>query len=451
MTMPAEPFVTVVIPVWNDPDALADLLPSLPPHHSTETIVVIAREERSRYQDLERRFDTVRWLTAPRGRGVQMDAGVAEAHGRWLLFLHADCRLPPDWLDAIRHADRTPQVVGGAFRFALESSDWRARMLQTAVRLRMAVFQLPYGDQALFVKRSVFETVGGFRQLPLMEDVDLVRRLKRQGRLFFAPSSVTSSPRRWQRDGWFRRSAGNLLLLMKYFAGTDPEVLARQYDGRKSAAIVLMARAPWRDGKTRLRMTDDASHEDLRHALFEDTLEAVRQVSDADQIVACEPAGETGAMQELVGTGYEVVGQRGDSLGDRLEQAFEDAFRHGYRSVVVVGSDIPDLPRQSLQAALTALSGATDHLVIGPAGDGGYYLIGLNRPHRELFRRIDWGTDRVLRQTLDAAAAIALPTISLGVWKDVDEPEDLARFVGRGSSAPRTRAWVRRHWPDISA
>ena len=446
--MADEPFVSVVVPVWNDHDSLSGLLGSFPDHEGTDMIVVVAREEERRYETLEHRFTDVRWVTAPRGRGGQMDAGAAAARGQWLLFLHADCRLPSDWFDVIRSADHMPRVVGGAFRFALDSRDWRARLLEFGVRLRVALFDLPYGDQALFVRRSVFEAVGGFRRLPLMEDVDLVRRLRRDGRLFFARSAVTSSARRWERDGWVRRSGSNLVRLMKYFAGTDPVELVHHYEGRQSAAIVLMARAPWREGKTRLKIGDDVRHAELRRALFEDTLDAVRSVSQADHIIACEPAGEAIAMRELVGPACEVVGQHGESLGDRLQHAFEDGWQQGYRSVVIVGSDIPDLPRHSLQAALRSLSGGTDHLVIGPAGDGGYYLIGLNRLHRELFRDIDWGTDRVLRQTLARAADLALLVVRLDEWNDVDNPEDLGRFAGPGVSARRTREWITRGIPS---
>jgi rSAM/selenodomain-associated transferase 1 len=168
---------------------------------------------------------------------------------------------------------------------------------------------------------------------------------------------------------------------------TQPAELAREYEGRKQAAVVVMARAPWTGGKKRLLASDDASHAELRNALFQDTLEAVRSMSDADHLIACEPADQTDAMQDFVGSSYEVMSQRGGSLGDRLANAFDDAFRRRYRAVVIVGSDIPDLPSHSLRTTLEALKSGTDQVVIGPARDGGYYLVGLTRPHRGLFQR----------------------------------------------------------------
>jgi hypothetical protein len=183
----------------------------------------------------------------------------------------------------------------------------------------------------------------------------------------------------------------------------------------------------------------------LRRALFDDTLNVIRAISAADDMIACEPAAEARAMQEMVGAGCEVVRQRGASLGDRLAHALDDAFRRGYRSVILVGSDLPDLPDRSLRAALSSLNDGSDHVVIGPARDGGYYLIGLNRPHPELFHGIDWGTDHVLRQTLERAAECGLPISRLEEWGDVDDLGDLEKFAQAGVSAPRTREWARLH------
>jgi rSAM/selenodomain-associated transferase 2 len=156
-----------------------------------------------------------------------MNAGAASASGEWLLFLHADSRLPPGWIDHLR---RVPgDAVGGWFRFALDDAAWQARVIERGVAWRVRLFRLPYGDQGLFVRPNAFRALGGFHELPLMEDVEFVRRLKRAGRLFQLPVPLVTSARRWRRDGWFRRSAGNLVLLACYFAGVSPVRLARWY------------------------------------------------------------------------------------------------------------------------------------------------------------------------------------------------------------------------------
>lgn len=222
------PFASIVVPVLHDTAELLRLLPTLEVRPSTELIVVSGSADSSVGPVVRSRPDA-RWIVAEAGRGVQLNRGAAEATGRWLVFLHADCRLAPGWLAKIERADRASAVVGGSFRFRLDSSRAAARLIEWGVRQRVRWLELPYGDQGLFVRREVFERLGGFRPLPLMEDVEFVRRLKGAGPLFHASTPVLVSPRRWERDGWARRTIENLALLLLYAAGVSPARLARRY------------------------------------------------------------------------------------------------------------------------------------------------------------------------------------------------------------------------------
>jgi GT2 family glycosyltransferase len=158
-----------------------------------------------------------------------MKHGARHGRGRWLVFLHADTRLGAGWIDVLRHVDPERSIVGGSFRFALNSPARWARWIEWGVRIRVRLFDLAYGDQALFVRRAVFDELGGYRELPLMEDVDFIRRLRRHGRLMHAGVPALTSARRWERDGWFRRTADNVLLVVLFLAGQPPERLARYY------------------------------------------------------------------------------------------------------------------------------------------------------------------------------------------------------------------------------
>jgi len=168
-----------------------------------------------------------RVVAAPRGRGTQLAAGAAAAQCEWLLFLHADTRLEPGWQAAVRAAMDQP---GRAhyFRFALDDPSPQARRLETAVAWRCRWLALPYGDQGLLISRELHAEIGGYRPLPLMEDVELARRLGR-ARLACLPARAITSADRWRRDGWWRRSGRNLLTLSLYFCGVSPERLARLY------------------------------------------------------------------------------------------------------------------------------------------------------------------------------------------------------------------------------
>jgi rSAM/selenodomain-associated transferase 2 len=171
-----------------------------------------------------------RVIATPRGRGPQLAAGVAAAEGAWLLFLHADCRLAPGWESAAASFIAAPGAAGraGYFRLALDDDSPAARRLERVVAWRCSAFALPYGDQGLLISRRLYDAVGGFAPLPLMEDVDLVRRLGRH-RLALLAATACASARRYRRDGYLRRALRNLVCLTLYFAGVPPRRIARLY------------------------------------------------------------------------------------------------------------------------------------------------------------------------------------------------------------------------------
>lgn len=163
-----------------------------------------------------------------RGRGLQLQAGAAAARGDWLLFLHADTSLGHGWSAAVRrHMIEHPDDAA-CFAFRLDDRSWQARLIEGGVSLRTRALALPYGDQGLLIARTLYDEEGGFRPLPLMEDVDLVRRIGRR-RLRQIDIAATTSAERWRRDGWWGRSVRNLACLTLYGLGVSPARIARFY------------------------------------------------------------------------------------------------------------------------------------------------------------------------------------------------------------------------------
>jgi rSAM/selenodomain-associated transferase 2 len=218
--------VSVIVPLLDDTAAATALVGQIPPDPRAQVILVDGGSDAALDRLAGQRPD-VRLVRTPPGRARQMNAGAAVARTDWLLFLHADSSLPSGWLDAFAHLP--PEMSGGWFRFALDDAAWQARVIERGARWRVRVFGLPYGDQGLFVRRELFRQLGGYPELPLMEDVAFARRLQRQGRVIELPLMLRTSSRRWRRDGWWRRSAANLALVMLYFAGVAPARLAAWY------------------------------------------------------------------------------------------------------------------------------------------------------------------------------------------------------------------------------
>lgn len=162
------------------------------------------------------------------GRGVQLAAGCAAAKGDWLLVLHADTHLEEGWDKAVAgHIARRPDRAGW-FRFALDDGSLTARIWEQGVAMRCELLALPYGDQGLLIPRALYEAVGGYRPMPLMEDVDIVRRLGAR-RLAPLAATATTSAEKYRRDGYLARSLRNAFVLACYFGGADPQRLAKAY------------------------------------------------------------------------------------------------------------------------------------------------------------------------------------------------------------------------------
>jgi len=175
---------------------------------------------------------TAQVLHSRRGRAVQMNWGAQHAQGDILLFLHADTLLPAAGLEAVRRA-LLDGAVGGAFRLAIMPPTPALRLVAWGTNLGARFGQLPYGDQALFKPRQVFEALGGYDDIPFMEDVRLVQALRQRGRLTILPQAVNTSGRRWQRDGVLYTTVRNTVLITLYFWGVPPEKLQRWYRVRR--------------------------------------------------------------------------------------------------------------------------------------------------------------------------------------------------------------------------
>lgn len=225
--------LSIIIPCLNEAERIEATLEALQPLRTRGAEVIVV-DGGSSDDTLHRARGADRVLTAPRGRGVQMNAGAAQASGDILLFLHADCRLPADADYLIVDGLRRSRKRWGRFDVRLESRSPLLGIVARLMNLRSRLTGIATGDQALFVTRTLFAAAGCFPEIALMEDIALSRRLKRYGRPLCLRHPVAVSARRWEKHGIVATILLMWQLRFAYWLGADPDKLALRYASHKS-------------------------------------------------------------------------------------------------------------------------------------------------------------------------------------------------------------------------
>ena len=219
--------VSVIIPALNEEQQLPAVLAAVR-HGAPHEFIVVDGGSTDRTLEIARAYDAI-VLPATAGRAAQMNQGAAIATGEFLLFLHADTILPANYPALVRATLAPAGVAGGAFEFAIAGESAGQRLIERGTNWRARRRQMPYGDQGIFVRRDTFFAVGGFPTLPIMEDYEFVRRLRRLGTIALAPAAALTSGRRWHRLGPLRTTLVNQLVIFGYRLGISPVRLARWY------------------------------------------------------------------------------------------------------------------------------------------------------------------------------------------------------------------------------
>jgi rSAM/selenodomain-associated transferase 2 len=219
--------ISIIIPVLNEAATIRAAIDSTLPSRNVELIVVDGGSRDATRQIAQRQG--VQVITSAAGRAQQMNVGAQAATGEILLFLHGDTRLPEGFDQLIRAALQNPQAMAGAFRLRIDAPQRRFRWVEWGVECRSAIFHLPYGDQGIFLRTELFQKLGGFAEMPIMEDFELIRRLRRWGSVVMIKANVTTSARRWQRRGIVKTTLINQLMILGYGLGVSPARLAQLY------------------------------------------------------------------------------------------------------------------------------------------------------------------------------------------------------------------------------
>jgi rSAM/selenodomain-associated transferase 2 len=217
--------ISVIIPALNEAENILSCLHSVKDQPGEFEVIVV--DGGSMDGTVENVRPPARVIRTEKGRAVQMNSGVRHCSGEILLFLHADSQLPPDGLILVQRVLADPRIVGGTFRLRFDSKGFFLRLITFFTRFKFRYFH--YGDQGIFVRRSIFEGLKGFEEIPIMEDVDFLRRLRRTGQLALLKEPVTTSARRFLEHGILRQQLLNTILVISYILGAKPESLKKWY------------------------------------------------------------------------------------------------------------------------------------------------------------------------------------------------------------------------------
>ncbi|UCG59769.1 MAG: TIGR04283 family arsenosugar biosynthesis glycosyltransferase [Phycisphaerales bacterium] len=225
------PKISIVVPVLDEAEYINSLVERLRSQDGIAhfEIIVVDGDPRGATIGVIR-DDGVITRVAEKGRACQMNAGAEAAKGEILLFLHADTQLPENALAKIEGVLENQNYVAGAFDLSIASKRLSLRFIAARASLRSRITRVPYGDQAIFIRKSYFDKIGGFEEVPLLEDVELMCRIRKRGdKIIILPDLVTTSARRWEKEGVFFTTLRNMLIINLYRLGVSPERLARYY------------------------------------------------------------------------------------------------------------------------------------------------------------------------------------------------------------------------------
>lgn len=230
-SMASIPAMSIVIPVLHEADRINGLLYHIRGINGSEDVEIIVVDGDPAGGTIRKIADrnVIKAMSEP-GRAVQMNKGASLASGCILLFLHADTFLPTEAFSLVRRAMRGGTAVGGAFDLGFKTTNKIFKITECYAAVRTRLTGIPFGDQAIFIKRDYFNKIGRFRNIPIMEDVELMGRIKKSGDgICIIPRKVMTSPRRYEKDGILHVTLRNLLLQILYYMGVSPERLARWY------------------------------------------------------------------------------------------------------------------------------------------------------------------------------------------------------------------------------
>lgn len=424
---------SVVIPTINEEDNIAACIESVRQKIPAVEVVVADGGSTDATRHIASRMGAT-VVESKKGRGIQCNAGAHASHGDMFIFLHADTELPDDTYFQLERYFLNPNCDAAMFRMQFDHpSRWLT--CYSWFTYVDSIFT-SFGDQCIIVRRSLFDRVGGFPDWVLFEDLELLRRIRRIKKIKKLPSYVTTSARRFVENGIIRQQLYNIYFTAQFIFNVPVDEITRQYDGlrRRSMknALIIFARYP-ESGKVKTRLASSIGSEkaaELYRQWAEKIFFETKQAKSITQryLFYADP-NDSIKIKSWTNNGFLLRAQSGNDLGNRIKEAFTKVFRDKMRKAIIVGTDSPDITGEIIDTAIMQLD--VYDVVIGPADDGGYYLLGMKQFYPQLFDGIPWSTENVFNETIHRISEIGLRYYRLPVLMDIDTFDDLTRWKNK--------------------
>ena len=450
--------VSIIIPVLNEEEILRSSLDSLQILRKDDCeIIVVDGGSSDRSPEIARPRADKFLMTRP-GRAHQMNVGAQHSQGEILIFLHADSQISSRAVRQMIKKTSSLNYFWGWFRLAFDNPSPSFFIISFFMMLRSKVTKICTGDQTIFISSRLFKSIGGFPSIPIMEDVAISKILRVHAIPIELRIQTFSSARRWEQKGVCRTIVFMWYLRLLYWAGVSPDKLVAKYYPEKTGKgpteklqvtykypnidILLFARLPVL-GKVKTRLKSALSSIEIL-ALYEAMLKRIVSLLNESNLAEVQlwldnnPSNENKFVADLPWH-FKMNEQVGRDLGDKMNFAINKSLvSNNSKCALLLGSDCPALTLEYVDNALCLLNEGAQ-LVLGPAEDGGYVLIGVNKSYPELFQGIQWGTDKVLEETILKAKSIGVDYVCLEPLWDVDRPDD----IGRLSELEPTLEWAK--------
>lgn len=373
-------------------------------------------------------------LSSLNGRGNQLNLGAEKASSDILIFLHADTVLPKNSNSLIDNIFTNKKVQVATFKMNFDIDNRILNFYSWFTRFD-SIFTR-FGDCGIVVRKSYFKEGNHFPKWKLFEDVHFLRTARKKAGVFTVPEFVTTSARRFLQNGFIRTQLRNFVYIIQYLIYGKPKSLYSKYNKMKNfnkKAVIVFAKYPQK-GKVKTRLASTLGERfaaDFYKVCAEHTFKEILKVNknDTRHFLFYSDENDKNKIRKWTHFKFLLFNQQGEDLGEKMLNAFHSVFKNDVSKSIIIGTDLPDISSYIINDAFELLN--ESDVVLGPATDGGYYLLGMKKIIKELFIELPWSTEKLFRQTLKVINDLNLQVSILPELSDIDTESDLNNWINK--------------------